>query len=255
MAAAYVRLNFFAQMEYKAAFWSQVLGMILNNCVWIVFWTVFFKRFDNLGGWTVKDVLTVWSISGGGFGLAYSVCGNALSLSSIISRGQLDAWMLYPRALLSHLLVGRMSATAFGDILFAVIIYVGFVKPDLPHFLWFSILVVSAAMVFVGFSVFTSCLSFYLGNAEGLAETARFALVTFSTYPASLFEGALKLLLYTVIPAGLVSYLPVEALRDLSIELTLMCFGGSLTILAVGVILFYWGLRRYESGNLMEMRG
>ncbi len=68
MAWSYVRLNFFAQMEYKAAFWSQVIGMILNNCVWIVFWSVFFTRFDNLGGWTVKDVLTVWSISAGGYG-------------------------------------------------------------------------------------------------------------------------------------------------------------------------------------------
>lgn len=255
MAAAYVRLNFFAQMEYKGAFWSQVLGMILNNCVWIVFWTVFFKRFDNLGGWTVKDVLTVWAISGAGYGLAYSICGNALNLASMITRGQLDAWMLYPRALLSHLLVGRMSATAFGDVIFGVVVYGFFVKPDLPHFLWFCALSVSAAIVFVGFSVLTSCLSFFVGNAEGLAETSRFALVTFSTYPASLFEGALKLLLYTVIPAGLVSYLPVEALRTMSVELTLMCFGGSLTVLAVGVAVFYWGLRRYESGNLMEMRG
>ncbi len=255
MAAAYVRLNFFAQMEYKGAFWSQVLGMVLNNCVWIVFWTIFFKRFENLGGWTVQDVLTVWSISAGGYGLAYSICGNALSLAGMISRGQLDAWMLYPRALLSHILVGRMSATACGDILFAVIIYGFFVKPDLVHFLWFCVLVVSAAIVFVGFSVLTSCLSFFVGNAEGLAETSRFALVTFSTYPASLFEGGLKLLLYTVIPAGLVSYLPAEALRTLSVETTLMCFVGSLSVLAVGVGVFYWGLRRYESGNLMEMRG
>lgn len=255
MAFAYVRLNLYAQMEYKGAFWSQVIGMVLNNCVWIVFWTILFKRFDNLGGWTVKDVLTVWSISAMGYGLAYSFCGNALNLASMISRGQLDAWMLYPRALLSHLLVGRMSATACGDVLFGVVVYAVFVKPDLPHFLWFCALGVSAAVVFVGFSILTSCLSFFVGNAEGIAETSRFALVTFSTYPASLFEGALKLLLYTVIPAGLVSYLPVEALRTLSVALTLMCFAGSLSVLAVGTIVFYWGLKRYESGNLMEMRG
>lgn len=255
MAWSYVRLNFFAQMEYKAAFWSQVIGMILNNCVWIVFWSVFFTRFDNLGGWTVKDVLTVWSISAGGYGLAYSICGNALGLAALISNGRLDAWMLYPRALLSHLLIGRMSATAFGDILFALIIYIFFVRPDLPHFLWFCALTVSAAVVFVGFSVLTSCLSFFLGNADALAENGRFALVTFSTYPASLFQGALKLFLFTVIPAGFVSYLPVEALRELSVAKTLMCFAGSLSVLVVGVVVFYWGLRRYESGNLMEMRG
>lgn len=255
MAWAYVCLNLNAQMEYKVAFWSQVIGMVLNNCVWIVFWTIFFKRFDNIGGWTVTDVLTVWSISAMGYGLAYSICGNALSLSNMIARGQLDAWMLYPRLLLSHLLVGRVSATACGDVLFALLTYVFFVRPDIPHFLLFCVLGVSAAIVFVGFSVLTSCLSFYVGNAEGITETSRFALVTFSTYPASLFQGTVKLLLYTVIPAGFVSYLPVEALRALSVELTLMCFAGSLAVLLVGVVVFYQGLRRYESGSLMEMRG
>ena len=80
-------------------------------------------------------------------------------------------------------------------------------------------------------------------------------MVTFSTYPATLFEGAVKLLLYTLIPAAFVGYLPVEALRSFSPLDAAYAVGGAFAVLAVGVLAFYHGLGRYESGNLMEMRG
>jgi ABC-2 type transport system permease protein len=255
LAAAYTRLNFNSQLEYRGAFFSQVLAMFLNNLVWVSFWSLFFTRFPVLRGWTVQDVITVWAIAAAGFGLAHAIFGNALSLPGLIAQGQLDVWMLYPRALLPHLLLGRMSATSWGDAIFGFVIYLAYVRPDLVHFLLFTALTLSVALLFVGFSVLSGSLSFYLGNATGLAEQWRFAMITFSTYPAILFDGAVRLLLYTVIPAAFVTYLPIEALRQLSLFYALLTLLGSLAVLTVGSLVFYHGLRRYESGNLMEMRG
>ena len=50
-------------------------------------------------------------------------------------------------------------------------------------------------------------------------------------------------------------YLPVQALRDLSLVDAALALAGALAVLAAGAGVFYLGLRRYESGNLMEMRG
>lgn len=255
LAGAYTRLNFNAQLEYRGAFLSQVFAMFINDMVWVAFWALFFTRFPVLRGWTIADVITVWAMAAAGFGLAGAVAGNALTLASLIAQGQLDVWMLYPRALLPHLLLGRMSASALGDALFGYVVYVLFVRPDLPHFLLFAALTLSTALLFTGFSVLTGSLSFYLGNASALAEQWRFAMITFSTYPAILFDGAVKVLLYSLIPAAFVTYLPVEALRRLSLGHGALALLGALAVLAAGVLLFYHGLRRYESGNLMEMRG
>ncbi len=255
LAAAYVRLNLLAQLEYRGAFISQVVSMILNDVIWVIFWCLFFNRFPVLRGWTMSDFLTLWCLSASGFGLSAAVFGNSLQLPVLIARGQLDVWMLYPRALLPHLLLGRMSATAIGDILFGYVVYIAVVHPDLPHFLLFAALSLCVAMVFVGFNIATGSLSFYLGNAEGLAEQLRFALITFSTYPSTLFEGAIKVVLYTLIPAGFISYLPVESLRSLSWQDAALSLAGALAVLAVGVAMFYHGMSRYESGNLVEMRG
>ena len=163
--------------------------------------------------------------------------------------------MLYPRALLPHILLGRMSATAWGDAIFGYVIYLIFIKPDLQHFSLFVALTVSVAFLFVGFSIFTGSLTFFLGNSESLAEQWRYAMITFSTYPATLFEGGVKIILYTLIPAVFVSYYPIIALREMSLFNAAIAVAGSAAVVAAGVFVFYFGLRRYESGNLMEMRG
>ncbi|MGD9682087.1 MAG: ABC transporter permease [Candidatus Obscuribacterales bacterium] len=255
LVGAYTAFNLKSQWAYRGAFISQMFAMAANNCVWVAFWALFFERFPVLRGWGVKDVITLWAIAATGFGIAHTVCGNALALPWLIARGQLDVWMLYPRALLSHVLLGRMSATACGDTVFGFAVYVLFVRPDLPHFCLFVALSFAVAFLFVGFSILTGSLTFFLGNAEGLAEQWRFSMITFSTYPATLFEGVVKIILYTLIPAAFVSYLPIEALREMSLYYSLLTVLGALAVLLVGVLVFYLGLRRYESGNLTEMRG
>jgi len=254
LAGSYVRLNFAAQLEYRGAFISQVVAMFVNDLVWVAFWVLFFTRFPVLRAWNVTDVITIWAIATAGFGVAHAIYGNAAMIASLIAQGQLDVWMLYPRAVLPHLLLGRMSATALGDALFGFALYVVVAQPDLPHFALFTALVVSTATLFVGFGIMAGSIGFYLGNATTLAQQWQFTMVTFATYPATLFQGAVKLLLFTAVPALFISHYPVQALRSLSLPDAALAFLGALGVLAVGVAVFHHGLRRYESGNLLVMR-
>jgi ABC-2 type transport system permease protein len=254
LVAVYARLNFKAQLEYRGAFLSQGVATFFTNIVWVIFWFLFFTRFPVLHGWNVDDVITIWALASAGYGLANAVCGNAQYLASIIVQGQLDLWMLYPRTLLPHILLNRMSATSWGDVFFGYLVYLTFVRPSFLHFLLFTVLSLSVAMLFLGFNILAGSLSFYIGNSVGLAEQWRFAMITFSTYPAILFEGTVKLLLYTLIPAGFITYFPVLALRELSLAYAAYSIAGAFVLLTVGFSIFYHGLSRYESGNLIEMR-
>lgn len=255
LVGAYLRLNLRSHLEYRGAFLSQVVAMFINDSIWIVFWTLFFNRFPILHGWHQKDVLTIWAISASGFGLAATVFGNTFQLATLITRGQLDAWMLYPRLLLPHLALGKMVPSGAGDAVFGYVLYLAFVRPDLPHFLLFVLFTLTAATVFTAVFVMAGSLSFFVGSSEVLAEQWIFSVVTFSTYPATLFEGGVKILLFTLIPAGFVSYLPIEALHALSLVYAGYTMAGALAFLSIAVAMFYIGLSRYESGNLIGMRG
>ena len=252
---AYFKLNLNAQLEYRGAFISQVLAMFINDGVWVAFWVLFFERFPVLRGWTVQDVISIWAVTAAGLGMADAFFGNVSRIANLVTQGQLDVWMLYPRSLLPHLLLGRMSVSGIGDMLFGVVVYLALVRPDLERLALFTALVVAVAALIVGFGALSGSLAFFLGNAGTLSQQWNFALITFSTYPNVLFDGWAKIMLFTLIPAGFISGLSVEALRALRLEYALLVVLGSLAMLGAGTLVFYLGLRRYESGNLMEMRG
>jgi ABC-2 type transport system permease protein len=193
LAGSYVKLNFRSHLEYRGAFFSQVVAMFVNNALWLLFWSIFFKRFPVLHGWDFNDVITVWGVTAAGYGLATALCGNAIQLPTIVLRGQLDAWLLYPRALLPHLVLGKMTGTSWGDAIFGYAVYIFFVRPNLEHFLLFMLFTLTTTILLIGFFVLIGSLSFFIGNAESITEQWRYSLITFSTYPATLFHGGVKL--------------------------------------------------------------
>jgi ABC-2 type transport system permease protein len=255
LLSAYMRFNLKAQLEYRGAFIAQALAMFFNNSVWLTFWTFFFARFPIVRGWHLSDVITMWAVVSSAYGLMHTVFGNGSFLPTLISKGQLDVWMLYPRNLVSHFMMGKMSATAVGDFLFGFVAYVVFVSHQPERIMLFALLVISGAVVFFGFDILTGSLGFYVRNAERLSEEWRFSLITFGTYPEALFHGNIRVLLYTLIPAGLIGYLPVAALHELSFTKALVCLAAGMVFTFLAMIVFHHGLGRYESGNLMEMRG
>ncbi len=163
LVLAYCQLNLKSQLEYRGAFASQALAMFFNNCVWLLFWTLFFTKFAVLRGWSIRDVILLWAIAAAGFGLAHGICGNAWFLPTLIMRGELDAWLLYPRRLLPHIVLGKMYATAWGDALFGFSSYFFLLRPDLPHAILFICLALTVAILFIGFAIGTGSLAFLSG--------------------------------------------------------------------------------------------
>ena len=70
-------------------------------------------------------------------------------------------------------------------------------------------------------------LAFWLGPVEGLVRQLWEFLLTFSMYPRTLFTGVLKILLFTVIPAGFIGFLPAELLQSFSVAGLLYVLGGA----------------------------
>ena len=47
-----------------------------------------------------------------------------------------------------------------------------------------------------------------------MANQVMHFIIIFSIYPKTIFTGMIKVVLFTVIPAGLITFMPVELLRD-----------------------------------------
>ncbi len=255
LIAHYLRHNTMSAMAYRGAFLIQVLGMVLNDVMLLFFWTIFFSRFPTLKGWSLSDVIALYAIIATGYGLATLVCGNSRHVAQIIAGGDLDYYLALPADPLVHLLVSRMSLPSWGDIAFGVLIYL-VTNPErwftLPLFL---LLCVLSAIIFVAFNVIVGALAFWLGQAQNLAMQLGEALLSFGLYPIDIFPGGVRLLLYILIPAAFVGSVPAKLLRDFNVAQLLALAGFSLALWLAARWIFYRGLRRYVSGNLITMRG
>jgi ABC-2 type transport system permease protein len=70
-----------------------------------------------------------------------------------------------------------------------------------------------------------------------------------------IFPGAIQWLLYTLIPAAFVGSLPAGLLSDFSWGRLAVLVAFTTGLVLGARVVFYWGLRRYTSGNLVTVRG
>ena len=84
------KANLLAAMEYRIAFLSQIVGMLLNNAVYFLFWVIFFDRFKELNGWGLQEMFLIFAVVATGVGLATFLFGNVLSLADMVSEGRLE---------------------------------------------------------------------------------------------------------------------------------------------------------------------
>ncbi|RPH62964.1 MAG: hypothetical protein EHM81_01100 [Chloroflexi bacterium] len=246
------KANLQSGMEYRGAFLTQIVMMMLNNAFYFVFWIIFFERFKEIRGWQIDDMFVLFGVAASSFGLAAFLFGNAFTLSDIITKGRLDYYLSMPRSVLLHALVSRSITSGLGDFTYGFISYAAsgqFTWDGLARFLLGIIL---AGMAFLGFMIIVHSLTFWLGNAAALSLMAQNAIISFALYPISLFDNPAKLVLFTLIPAAFMGAVPAALVRSFTWGTLGQLALGAVVFLGLAICVFYSGLRRYESGSAIQ---
>jgi ABC-2 type transport system permease protein len=109
--------------------------------------------------------------------------------------------------------------------------------------------IVSAAVTLLASGIVFFSLPFWISRTETLSRQLWELLITFCLYPEPLFGGVLRLMLFTVLPAGFIGYLPVAIVRQPSVPGIATLIAGSMVYLTIATWIFGRGLRRYASGS------
>jgi ABC-2 type transport system permease protein len=248
-ARALLAMNFKASLMQRGAFAMQVLFMVLNNLTFFVFWWALMHRVPSVRGWRLGDIQVLFGVVAAGFGLAVTIAGGVRHLGRFIEDGTLDTLLTQPRPVLMYALGLRLQASGLGDLLsgIAFIAYSGRVAwRALPLVV---LAIVASALVFIACGVVFFSLAFWLGQVETLARQLWELLITFSLYPEPLFGGPLRLVLFTLLPAGFVGYVPARLIEQPTLARALLLVAVAGVYLAIAAGVFDRGLRRYTSGS------
>jgi ABC-2 type transport system permease protein len=254
-AGALIATNVKATVMLRGAFAMQVVFMALNNLTFFVFWWVLMRRVPDLRGWHLGDMQVLFGIVAAGFGVAVILAGGVRHLGRFIDEGELDTLLTQPKPVLVHALGLRLQASGVGDVL-SGIAFIGYSG----HVSWRALpvvvlAIVASALIFVACGIVFFSLAFWLGRVETLARQLWELLITFSMYPEPLFGGGLRLVLFTLLPAGFVGYVPARLVQHPSVAGGLLLAAAASAYLTIAGVVFDRGLRRYTSGSRFGMFG
>src|SRR5690606_29041938 len=112
--------NIQAAMEFRAAFFTQVIFMMINNGVYFIFWVLYFDKFNEVRGWDIHSMMLLFGVTATAWGIGAFFFGNFITLAEVIVQGRLDYYLSLPRPVLLHALASKSIGSGMGDILYGI---------------------------------------------------------------------------------------------------------------------------------------
>ena len=249
------KITFKGALEYRIAFLMQVGGMVGNDIAHIILWAFFFQTFPVVNGWGFHDSMILFSVMTMSFGILFTLFGGCMSIARSVTTGEFDHFLTFPLSALWNILISKTDLAALGDFTFGLLVLPIFVHPALSELPLLIISIFLSTWIFLNCVVITQSLAFFLGDFEDAADNFFHLLLGFGLFPQSGFTGSLRIVMMTIIPAFFIVTLPVEILRHFTWDGLLLLFGYACGSGIVALFVFHQGLKRYESGNLIHIKG
>lgn len=248
-----VKYNIMKQMVNKVTFITNILFMILNNASFILQWVILFSLKEEIGGYTIKEVLLLWGFAATVYGISHIFFYKAFEISDLIINGKLDSFLVQPKNVLLSVITSDTSISAIGDLLYGYICLIIY-GLTLRNLILFTIFSITGAFILTAFIIIVGSICFWIVKGDTLTDSFNHIMLSFATYPGTIFKSGIKLILYTVIPVGIANYLPVDLMINFSWGGFIYIIIFTIAIILLAFYIFHKGLKRYSSSNLMSSR-
>ncbi|GHV25323.1 hypothetical protein FACS1894176_03510 [Bacteroidia bacterium] len=245
------------QLEYRRNFFFGITTMAINDAIFLVIFAIFLSYFSGTG-LTFGNFLLIHSMMAFQYALVNGVFSNIGSVSEIIEEGKMDYYLSFPTSPLGFLAITKVKVHNLGDLFFAVISMIIYVvafctgNPRIFIAEWLGVMLLSGLFV-LGLFLLVGSASFRLQRGSKVRDLFQSFFLVVGSYPPDIYQRD-KLLFVLISVVGLYPgvFLPYRILVEGStlfnwVILALISFA----ILLIGVLVFYRGLKKYSSGNLV----
>ncbi|MBW7477706.1 ABC-2 family transporter protein [Paenibacillus oenotherae] len=243
------------EFEYRANFAANIAMTLFSLGMSVLTVLLFFYRSESLGGWSFYEVLALLGIFNALHGfIELFLQPNMSRLVSHIRQGTLDFVLLKPVdsqffVSFRHLVLWRAADIALGLGLTGFAVWRLDGPPSWSELLLFLLLLGAALAIIYSLWTGMMVMSFWAVKVDNLSFLFH-SLFETSRYPVSVYKGALRLVLLYVLPIGLVTTVPAEAIVG---RLDLANALGAIVLAALFLLGARWlwkqALRAYTSAS------
>jgi len=247
-------LNLKKEAKYKTSFIMQIIAMTLNDLFFIVQWIIVFSIVDDIAGFGFNEVMLLWAVSAGGFGVAHFLFGGAWKIKDIVYEGRLDVYLTQPKNVLINVCCSSTDVSALGDILYSFVVLFIIGAP----WYWFLMIIPTMLVVgvmYTGMYVAYASLCFYVKGGNAVASFTESTVLKVGNYPPQIFSFAVKFIFLTIIPAIFFTFIPAQYIFLTPNFWWILALVGVMFVWVwLAFVCFHAGLKRYNSGSLMGGR-
>ncbi|MFC8799605.1 ABC transporter permease [Promicromonospora sp. NPDC057138] len=249
-----------SQASHRVSFRMDLAGAVLVGMIEFTEIWVLYTATDQIGGFTLAQIMLVFGLSDLAFSLADLVAGHCDNLPQYVRAGTLDVFFLRPQPVLAQLVTSDLSLRRIGRCLVgATALGAGLVLNDLD---WsagtLGLLVLALVCGFVIFTaqfVTAAGLQFFLINGSEMTNAFVYGGRYAATQPANVWPRGLLVVFGAVFPVAFAAYLPVSTLLGAPGPAGLPAWLGwcapiaALWAVACAGLCWRWGLRHYRGAG------
>ncbi|WP_134702008.1 ABC transporter permease [Ammoniphilus sp. YIM 78166] len=246
-----------AQMQYRYAFFMNILGWAMSYAGTAVTMWVMLHSFQTLEGWTLWELIFLFALAVLSWGVCVLFFFHFRSLDQYIVNGTFDRFLVRPIHPFFHFMAMKFDIGAFGQLLFSVLaLGIAYWKLELSWGLekWAVLCgaIIGGTLIQGGILVLISAMAFWTTRSERFYWVVMFPTKSMMNFPLTLYPRLLQWFFIFIVPFAFVNYLPALFLLE-KYHPSYSTFWGTLSPF-VGFLFFggcfrIWmaGLNRYKS--------
>ena len=79
-----LKYNLMREMVNKVTFLTNICFMLLNNATFLVQWIILLRLREDVGGYTMREIMLLWGLTAASFGLSHILFARVFSLEELI---------------------------------------------------------------------------------------------------------------------------------------------------------------------------
>ena len=246
---SYLWALFYANMKSygpdKKKIFIMSFFMIIQNSMFFAIWVILFGSVKELRGWGAEDVARMFGLTASAIGLSLFCFNGARTIAYRIHEGTMDAFIARPREVLPALLMSSSSPASLGDLFYGPLMWLCFGNMGLHQWLLMIFLVINTAIIFTACTIAVFSAAFWLKGSTKFPEQLFEMLIIMSVNIVHGQPFLVKIIVYTVLPAAFINYLPVQLVREFDWGTFALVCGASVFYIWLAMRIFRAGLRRY----------
>jgi len=248
---AAMRINFRLSIALRAAFLITVSIVIAKHCLYLLSWNFFFTRYKTIQGWNFEEMLLMYGIVSFSIGIVEVFFYGLKEFPRMVEMQQLDVFLLQPKNIILNIAMSKGDISAIGEVVLGILLigYSGYLFS--PEILFIAFL---GTIFIFSLYLYLSSIALFMTNSTNFVRELYQNANIVATQPNSAYRGVFRIFTLTLLPTAFISFFPVEYLRTGLIHHLLFASFGTSAFFIIACAVFYYGLKRYESGSSIVVR-